>query len=266
MNQKNYEYLANQIKMTGFGEGHQEELKEKIQQQQPDFSITHKQEFGKDSVVAQLQFRKSDQNDMYFFNKFSVEMKTAQDKEPLRQTFYKDDNITLKEGYNLLNGRAVETQKLNASNEKYTAWFVLNFKETDKNGNFKLHAYHSNYGFDLEKSLAKHPIKELQDETSRNRLMESLQRGNRQSVTFETGGQEKKIFIEAAPQFKSLNFYDSNQQRLRADKLYEGNTHTADQTVKKEEKKEVQQQAQAGEEGPTGKQQGKRNRNKQSVS
>jgi len=264
MNQKNFDYLSNQIKLTGFGESHNEELKEKIQKQTPDFVITHKQDFGKDSTVAQLQFRKSDQNEMYFFNKYSLEVKTPQNNEPLKQTFYKDDNITLKEGYNLMNGRAVETQKLNAKNEKYTVWYVLNFKETDKNGNFKLHPYHSNYGFDLEKSLARHPIKELQDETSKTRLMESLKRGNRQSVTIDVNGQGRKVFVEAAAQFKSLNFYDSNQQPIKADKLYEGRNEK--QPVKQDAKKENQKQNSGDEDGPAGKGEKKSRRKKQSIS
>ena len=68
----------------------------------------------------------------------------------------------------------------------------MNFKETEPNGNFKVKQYHQNYGFDLEKSLAAHPIKELTNEQSKERLMESLQRGNRQAVTFVVQGAEQK--------------------------------------------------------------------------
>ena len=72
------------------------------------------------------------------------------------------------------------------------------------------------YGFELEKALAKHPIKELGNDTDKTRLFESLQKGNRQAVTFVQDGAEQKRFIEANPQFKSVAVYDERQQRIRS--------------------------------------------------
>ena len=64
MNQKNLEYLSDQVKFTGFGEGLENELKEKMEQQTPDFQIAHKTKFGNDDVSSVLHFKKSDQTDM----------------------------------------------------------------------------------------------------------------------------------------------------------------------------------------------------------
>jgi len=44
--------------------------------------------------------------------------------------------------------------------------------------------------------------------------MNSLKKGNLQSVTFVKDGQEVKHYIEANPQFKTLNVYDADQKRL----------------------------------------------------
>lgn len=44
--------------------------------------------------------------------------------------------------------------------------------------------------------------------------MNSLKKGNLQSVTFINGDTEVKQFIEANPQFKTLNVYDTNNKRL----------------------------------------------------
>lgn len=44
--------------------------------------------------------------------------------------------------------------------------------------------------------------------------MNSLKKGNLQSATFIKDGLEVKQYIEANPQFKTLNVYDSNQKRL----------------------------------------------------
>ena len=96
--------------------------------------------------------------------------------------------------------------------------------------------FHQNYGYDLAKTLATHPIKELSDSQQKENLIQSLERGNRQSVTLKMNGKEQKVFIEASPQFKSLNFYDVNLKRVNSQKLYEGEKN--DQSVKQEDKKQ----------------------------
>jgi len=268
MNSENFEYLSKQVKFSGFGEDHQTELKEKMQKQIPEFTILHQADFGKDSTVAALHFKKSNEHDMYFFNSYDLSLKNGQHPDSLKQTFYignKQDNITLKEAYNLMSGRSVQKELTPKEGEKYQAWLQLDFKDTDKNGNYKMKQFHQNYGYDLAATLAKHPIKELTDGQDKSRLLESLQRGNRQSVTINITGQEKKVFIEAAPQFKSLNFYDSNQQRLKADRLYE--TNLPQQSVKQEAKKENQKQAAGNvDERPAQQSVKKSKRNKQSIS
>ena len=224
MNEQNLDYLSKQIKFTGFGEGHQDELKEKLQKNSPDFTIAHQQDFGKDNTTASLQFRKGAESDMYFLNRYELQLKNGPLGDAVKQTFYlsnKEDNITLKEAYNLLSGRSVNKGLTTKEGEKYNAWVQLDFKTIDKNGQYEMKKFHQNYGFDLEKTLAKHPIKDLQNEGDKSKLMDSLQRGNRQSVTLQHEGKEQKVFIEASPQFKSLNIYDSSMKRINAPALYE---------------------------------------------
>jgi hypothetical protein len=59
---------------------------------------------------------------------------------------------------------------------------------------------HEAYGFNLESVLAKHPIKDLNDPTTKDRLMQSHERGNQHKVKFVKGDNEEKMFIEANPQ------------------------------------------------------------------
>lgn len=40
-----------------------------------------------------------------------------------------------------------------------------------------------------------------------------MEKGNQQ-VTFQTEGKEQKMFIEANPQFKTLNLYDSKMHKV----------------------------------------------------
>ena len=265
MNEKNLEYLSNQLKFTGFGEDLQAQLKEKMQKQEPEFMLTHKKEYGNDQTVATLQFRKSEEGEMYFFNRYSLMLKNEQNTNALKQTFYinnKEDNITLKEAYNLMSGRAVHKELSTKEGEKYNAWLQLNFKESDTNGNYKMKQFHQNYGYDLKATLSAYPIKELTDESQKQRLAESLERGNRQSVTLDLGGKEVKMFIEASPQFKSLNLYDTNMKRVTMQSLKEKNSQEQSQ-----QQSGKQQQKQDGDdEGPGQQQQKKSRRKKQSIS
>ena len=52
MNQKNFDYLKDQVKFTGFGDALESELKEKMQKQTPEFQITHSAKFGNDAAFV----------------------------------------------------------------------------------------------------------------------------------------------------------------------------------------------------------------------
>ena len=207
MNEKNYDYLSSQLKYTGFGEELQGQLKEKLEKQEPQFVLTLQKAYGKDETTATLHFRKSDETDMYFFNRYTMTLKNEQHPDAIKQTFYinpKEDNITLKEAYNLMSGRAIAKEMTTREGEKYNAWVQINFKETEANGNFKMRQFHENYGYDLKAVLSSYPINELASEQQKQRLVESLERGNRQQVTMMLGGGDVKIHIEANPQFKTF--------------------------------------------------------------
>ncbi|MCW3106878.1 MAG: hypothetical protein JWQ09_1384 [Segetibacter sp.] len=248
MNQKNFEYLKDQVKFTGFGEALENELKEKMQKQFPEFQISHNAKFGNDTTVATLHFKKSDQSDMYFFNRYNLSLKQEQSGDVIEQTFYinKGNNITMKEAYNLMSGRAINKDLTNKEGQVYNTWMQMDFKETDGSGNYKMKHYHQNYGYELEKVLANHPIKELSNEQDKSRLIDSLNKGNRQSVTFIENGNEQKHFIEANPKFKSINVYDGSLQRI-VNKQAKGEreTHGEKNSAKQEVKKESQKQSDA---------------------
>ncbi|CAG5001588.1 hypothetical protein DYBT9275_02698 [Dyadobacter sp. CECT 9275] len=216
MNEKNFEYLRDQVKYSGFGDGLEAQLRENIKKQPLEFSVQHQTAFGKDEVTSTLNFKRSSITDMYFFNNYQTSIKPDKSTEKVNQTFYmgKDNNITLKEGYNLISGRAVNKDLTNKEGKIYNAWLEMDFKQTDAAGNFRLKQYHQNYGFDLNKELASLPIKELQNNQDRERIIDSLQKGNRQLVTFLENGTEQRRHIEANPQFKSVTVYDANMHRI----------------------------------------------------
>jgi hypothetical protein len=216
MKQENLDYLQRQVKFTGFGESLDNQLKEKMEQGQPEFQLTHKQKFGKDETEATLNFRRSDQTDNYYFNSYDMAVKNSNAQTPVEQKFYigKNNNFTFKEAYNLLCGRAVNKDLINREGDKYNSWVKLDFKETEQSGNYKMKHYTEAYGYKLDEALAKHPIKELTNEEDKEKLTDSLYRGNRQQVTFLRENGEQKGYIEANPQFKSVIIYDNNLKRV----------------------------------------------------
>ncbi len=216
MNQKNFEFLRDQVKYTGFGEGLAAMLGEQIAKQQPAFTLTHENSFGKDAVTTALYFKKSAQRDLYFFNAYQMKLKKEYEPEVLKQTFYinKDNTFTMKEAYNLMSGRAVNKDLTNKAGQQYNAWIQMDFGRRTPNGNHKFNQYHQHYGYDLEKVLSRHPIEELKEEAQKMYLLASLKKGNRQSATVLQEGNRQKCFIEANPKFKTLNIYDGYMRRL----------------------------------------------------
>lgn len=261
MNQKNLEYLKDQLKYTGFGETFDAELKENMMKGDKDFKIMHTGIMNnglpnKDTLTVELNFKKSEQTDMYFFNSYHVNLQKEENKLGLEQTFYinKDSaSITMKEAYNLMEGRSVNKDLKTKEGENYNSWIKIDFKQADDNGNFKLNYYHQNYGYDLEASLSKHSIKELNTPQYKEDLLNSLKKGNLQSVTFVVGGAESKMYVEANPQFKTVNVYDTNLQRINhRESKEEKKAESQKESVSKDQKKNLD-----SEEGDSGRKENK---------
>jgi hypothetical protein len=164
-----------------------------------------------------------------------------------------------------MEGRSVNKDLTNKEGQVYNAWVQMDFKQSDDKGNFKLKQYHQNYGYDLEAALSKHSIKELDTPKFKTSLMDSLKKGNLQSATFKNEGAEQKQYIEANPQYKTINIYDNAMQRLdnrqgKSEKQAESEKQTAKQETKKE------RQATAEDDGPDVPQAAKKKRKRQSQS
>jgi hypothetical protein len=225
INMKNYDYLKKQVKFLGFGESLDNVLKEKVKAGEETFTIPYQTKFGQDEVSSTLHFSKSKESDMYFFNGFDLSLKQPGKEDVLTQSYYigKENNYTLKERYNMLDSRAVfkelnkleetgdgEGKKLVASEQTYKSWKDLDFKQTDKYGNF----LSKTMFWDHIKVLEKYPIKELQTPYDKSRLVASLEKGNLTRMTLIKDGEEIKGTMAANPRQDRFDFYDSNNQRL----------------------------------------------------
>lgn len=219
MNEQNAEFLKERLFYLGFGDKLNAELEKNMKAGKEQFQIPFRGEFSKgdkkDLVDYQVDFSKSKQGDMYFVNKYHATLKNEDAEKEKSQTFYinKGNGVTAKEAYNMLDGRAVNKKLMDREDNPYQAWLQINFKEKEDNGNHKLNRYHTAYGFDLEKSLAKHPIKELTDPEQKAAVMKNLEKGNLQQVTFQREGKDEKMYLEANPKDRNVIVYDSAMKK-----------------------------------------------------
>lgn len=251
MNEKNLEALKGNLKYLGFGEGLNEQLEKNIAEQKPDFTLQHQVEFNSRKIDATLHFRAGNENEMYFFNRYDAKLDDRQ------QTFYLDrgNGVTMKEAFNLLDGRAVNKDLVNKEGTKYNAWVQLDFEAKEQNGNYKMNRYHENYGYNIEVAISKYPIKELADEKLKADLIRSLEKGNQQSVRLEIGGKEELHFMQADPKNKDMIITDRSGNRLskeQSDSLKIPDKQKLNgKEVSQEQKKEQKQSATAeDDEGP----------------
>jgi len=230
MDDKNYDFLATQLEMTGFPESLREPLREKLQAGDAAFVLNYQAEIKKEQVNATLFFKKSAESEKYFFNSYRLLLTNEQHPNGLGQTFYITNkkmeegqdkfkrDFTLKEGYNLLARADVPNEQRyvfgkwqKKDGELYNAWKGLDISETDKNGNFVFKNYHDSYGFKIEKSLASLPIRDK--DKNDPELIRSLQKGNLVSVKNDAN---EIMYIAAYPPGRRINLFDKEMKLVNA--------------------------------------------------
>jgi len=224
MNEKNLEHLKDNLKYLGFGEGLNAQLELNIRQVKPEFTLSHQATYHNEKMESSLHFRKGEQ-DMYFFNRYDAKI---QQPEARQQSFYIDrgNGVTNKEAFNLLSGRAVHKELTNKEGQHYNAWIQLDLSKRDENG-YKQNRYHENYGYNLAGEVQKLALKPLPEEQQKQ-LMASLQKGNLQAAVFMKDGGEIKMFMEANPQYKTVNIYDPGMKQLTQEARKEFQQPTGD--------------------------------------
>lgn len=242
MNTENLSYLQKQLLNLGFGEKLNEELEKSLKSNKKEFSLNTEQEYNKQSVDYTLHFRAG--NDRVFFNTYEASLR---DKE-MQQTFYinKGGAITAKEAYNLMEGRAVHKELENLEGQKYKAWIILDKSNKTENGNFKLRPFTEGWNYRPERTIDKMDIVGIAEEGAREKLLKSLEKGNRHQVTAMKDGKEVKLFIDANPADHRLNLtnWKGEAQQLE---------HYKKPEFKNEQNRD-QKQAQTREDAPAKKQ------------
>jgi hypothetical protein len=212
MNDQNLSYLQKQLLNLGFGDKVNAELEQKIKNQEKEFTLNTSQEYNKTNMDYTLHYKAGDKEEMYFFNKYDAKLKDEQ------QTFYLNNGsgITAKEAFNLMEGRAVHKELENKAGEKYKAWVVLDKDNKTDNGNAKLQTYSDGWNYKPERAIDKMDIVGINDAGARDKLMKSLEKGNRHQVEAMKNGKPVQLFIEANPAEHRVNLtnYKGEAQRL----------------------------------------------------
>ncbi|WP_333624230.1 hypothetical protein [Sphingobacterium siyangense] len=221
INKKTLNVLADAVFYAGFGAITKDQLSAALAKGTDEFQVVHDTKMNGDSVRGVLHFKRSDQDlNNVFFNSFDLLLKKEGKEETLQRNFpvYYGNKYTLKEGYNLLDGRSVQKEftKIDPDNKDIknvsTPWVYLDFKNVDDKGNLQIE---KKYEYDLEKELEKYPIKGMEFSRNKKQLMDALKKGDRVEITMKTSDGEKEIRIEAAPRVDSINLYDKNNKPIR---------------------------------------------------
>jgi hypothetical protein len=175
--------------------------------------VTYTLHYGKDKKEGR-------ENKFFFLNGYDIANKKQQMRMGVSSNKDKGFSYTMKEAFNLLEGRAVYKKDIMSKEGKqYNAWISFDFKHLNEKNQPATYRRTDNYGFNVSAELKKLNLKENKYQDRHNQLVDSLRKGNLQAVTGIVEGKEKQIFIEANPQFKNFNLYEVNEKNNRLESV-----------------------------------------------
>ena len=221
------DYLQNQLKYLGFGEGDKlhKDLETGINSADNQFEIKIRSDKASagNEVDFTLKFNKTDSGGV-FLNSYKAVLNTNKGEE-ISQNFpvNRENTFTAKEAINLLEGRSVKIEFTNPKTEQLEPAFVkLNFAEpkTEK-GNYNFQNFYKNYGVDTDQIVEKSNL--IFDKPEyRESTIKSLEKGNVVKVKFEMDDNVVEGKAVLNPQYKNLSIYDQDMNRINTNKPLEG--------------------------------------------
>lgn len=232
--ERNFNSLNEEVQRIGFPDL-SEKLKNLINKEQENFSIPLSYYINeKEKITHTLSFSKNAERH-FELDGFKSSMQNNSAPEDSRDYYFKNGqerNFKLNEVYNLLSGRSVEHNQ---------SWFQLDFNDRDASGNYHLKEFRNEYAYDLEKTLKSIPLKEISNTYEMEKLKHALRQGDRVSAVLIKNGRENQIYIEANPQFRSLNIYDRHFRKIQTASSKNQAATFPKQSVQKGIKSKIQQ-------------------------
>lgn len=225
--QEQLQHHKDQLKYLGFGEGEKlrNDLKEGIDSHQKNFEIkavANKTQLG-NTVSFAIKYARLDQGDIVL-NSYDGNL-TNDKGTNILQNFKvtKDNHFSAKEAINLLEGRAVKIEYTNPITDLREKAFVkLNLlEEKNKSGNYNFQTFSQDYGINTRQIVEKSNIIFDRPEQKENAL-KSLEQGDivKVKISIEDKLIEAKTVLN--PQYKTLNLYDSEMNRINTNKPLQG--------------------------------------------
>ena len=214
------DYLKNQLKYLGFGESNKlhQDLEKGINSNEKTFKIQTQSDRAMqgNEVNFTLNFNKSEKGGV-FLNSFNATLKNEIGEEQTHN--FGVNHFTAKEAVNLLEGRSVKTE----FKENEPVFVKLNFaEEKNEYGNFKFQTYNQQaYGVDTAKIVEKSGLIFDKPEHKDN-TVKSLEKGNIVKVKFNLDNKITEGNAVLNPQYKTLNLYDKEMNRLNTNKPIQG--------------------------------------------
>ena len=224
-------YLKNQMMYLGFGQDKNlhNQLEKGIEETKngEKFQISTPYDKVQEGNTANftINFHKSSENAVYL-NSFKAVLKDGNTGEE-RTHLFGVNNFTAKEAINLLEGRAVKTQFTNKETQQKNDVFVRLKMNEPKNefGNYQMQMFSKNYGINTADIVNKSQLVFSGEnaEKIKDFVIKSLEKGNIVNVRFKDDNNKemsgKAIFN---PQYKTINLYDEQMNRVNTNKPIKG--------------------------------------------
>lgn len=235
----NYEKLAEKLYRKGFGDKHNEELKQYMNDGLPEFSIISEATIDKDQMDYRSNFRRDEATDKVYYNSIDAILTAEVNGAVVKKehTFPADQLITATEMHRMLkHGELVAVNKnlFNKDGKAYNTWIVLdNNGPKDQYGNYPIKTFHENYFIKkLEKPFIIKdelknlplPVKELEGPRYAENIEKALHKANLVKVTIFQNGQEAAGFLSANPQSGRVDLYDANMKLVVAQQQSQSTT------------------------------------------
>ncbi|WP_051259696.1 hypothetical protein [Epilithonimonas tenax] len=221
------QYPKFQLKYLGFGEGEQlhKDLENGINAPEKEFEIktTSDKTMPGNEMEFTLKFNKIE-NGSVFMNFYNAKL-TKENGDVISHNFpvNRVNTFTAKEAVNLLEGRTVKIEFHNPKTEKIEPAFAkLNFNESKtEKGNYNFQNFYKNYGVDTAQIVEKSKLIFDKPEWKESTI-KSLEKGNIVKVKFELDDKVIEGKAVLNPQYKNMNLYDSDMNRINTNKPLEG--------------------------------------------
>ncbi|HLX90216.1 MAG TPA: hypothetical protein VKR32_00955 [Puia sp.] len=221
MNKTNVQSVCDDLKSLGFDSFLSPLIRNSMAQNKISFELNWSRKFKDDLVTAVLSFIRPAPGGPYFFTGYRL---IVGDRNFHFKTFA-GKGITVKEGYNLLCGRAVYKLVLGRSGRDQYSWIQFD-PEKMSDAIYQLEYFSGSRAFDLSLALDALAIRPPNPIWDFNMMIKSLRKGNLQPARLWDKGVLNKVMLEANPRQKIINIhpgwddnYGSPQKKIESEDI-----------------------------------------------